>query len=164
MNALIPILLLAVATTSVSKPSAPTAQHFAFLFETGWGTKLDTYHDTLTKDLVADPDTTIQFVLSQADLDSVRQKMIAIHFFDLPEPHPPFGECQGTMSPNSSTHWMATLGSRTEQLSWDGGEFGCENFSSPEWKGLFALQELIWRIIQRQPAYQALPHPKGAYL
>jgi len=138
--------------------------NFDFVFETGWGTKIDTYHAIVTKDLVMIPDTTVACVLSNADLDSVRQKMIEIDFFHMPEPHPPyqFGETVTTMSPHTSTRLEATMGGQTRRLLW-----GSEGYVVPnegDWKKLGELQTLIWRILRRQPCYRPLPPAKGGYL
>ena len=71
--------LLAAAVGSVAEGCAndrpierrQAPANFGFVLETGWGEKVDTFRGLVTKDLVADPDTTIALALSGAELDSV---------------------------------------------------------------------------------------------
>src|SRR5262245_52009908 len=67
---------------------------FGFVITYGTGTRIDTFRGTATKD-IGDPDTTIDLRLTPAEMDSVYQAMIAMRFFDLPEPYPPFSSQSG---------------------------------------------------------------------
>ena len=156
-------LILSLSPPAHADPHAKTKLRFDFLYATGWGTRISTYDSTLTKDLVLDPDTTVHFVMSRADLDSVRQKMVEIHFFRIKEPHPDFhfGDTITTIQPSTTIQMEATLGTETRRLFWSTAN-GVPN--EGDWKGLGELNALIWRIIRRQPAYQAPPHPRGNYL
>jgi hypothetical protein len=165
MRALVSIMFLMVVSTTIAiagdKPAAK--ESFDFLYATGRGTRLDTYHATITKDMIELPDTTVACVLSEADLDSVRDKMIEIHFFKMQEPHPDmhFGDPIVTQEPHTSIEIQATLGSRTEHLFWS-TQYVVP--SEGDWKKLGELEVLIWRILKRQPAYKALPPARGGYL
>jgi len=146
MSWLFSILLLASASTTSVKP---TKLEFGFLYDKGWGTVLDAYHRTVSRG-----DTTVSLSLSQADLDSVWQKMIEVHFFDLKEPHPDYGSSTwGQMKPNTTIRLEGTLGFRTRRLNWNSG-YIVKN--EGEWKAIGELQVLIDRVLGRQPQYEAL--------
>src|SRR5215470_13963848 len=83
----IAILMLANVTLTRGREGSPR-ESFDFLYADGRGTRLDTYHGTITKDMIDLPDRTVACFLSEADVDSVRERMIEIHFFDMREPYP----------------------------------------------------------------------------
>jgi hypothetical protein len=118
----------------------------------------------LTKDLILDPDTTVHFVLSEADLDSVREKRIEIHFFEMKEPRPDIRSGAIVMPALTSTEIQATLGSKAERLFWGEGDEVPMGPVDGDWKKLRELQVLIRRILERQPAYKALPPARGGNL
>ena len=152
----------ALSSEAATRRPGSTAPKFDFVYETGWGTKLDTYDSTLTKDLVGLPDTTIHVVLSHADRDSVLLEMQEINFFALPEPQPPYPGC-GPLEPSTSVRIEATLGGQTHRLVWDSGSVVCAYDDSGVWGQILELQRLIVRVMKRQPGYQTLPRPRGAY-
>lgn len=158
----------AVSTAPVMQPDErPTARFprkgFNFLIEDGYGTTLDTYRGLCTKDLVADPDTTIRLVLSPAEMDSIHAKMIVIGFFEMEEPHPSYGAAREfqSVSPGTTFRIEATAGTTTRRLSWDTGV----RMSTPsaEWRGLDELVQLIRKTIENRPEFKALPAPNGLY-
>ena len=161
------LVLTAICLGFVSLAHAdPPAKrpHFDFLYSQGWGTRISTYDSTLTKDLVIDPDTTIHFVLPQADVDSVYNKMVEIGFFDMPEPHPVWPDtCPGGVVPNTQVRLEATLGDKNKALTWNTDRIVCIMMAHGAWHDLWDLEHLILRIIYRQPKFQALPEPQGAY-
>ena len=164
MNRWLFSVALVIATPAWADAPAPKP-HFDFLYSQGLGTRISTYDSTLTKDEVIDPDTTITFVLPQADVDSVYNRMMEIHFFDLQEPHPvwPIG-CHGGFLPDTQIRLEATLGDKTKRLEWSTDRFPCILYATEgDWPKLRELERMILRILYRQPAFQALPEPQGAY-
>ena len=143
---------------------AALADSFSFRFAEDWGTEIDTRRRILTKDLIIDSDSTVPFTISAVDLDSVYRRMIRVRFFEMPEPHPPWPECNWSMSPSTNIHLEATLGAKTRRLSWSTESIECVQRVEGDWRGLRELEALIWRIILRQPVYRALPEPRGGYL
>lgn len=135
---------------------------FKFLFELGWGTKLDTYAGTMTKDLVDKPDTTIRLVLSEAELDRVHAKMVEIGFFEFPEPHPPWPkEDDCSQDPHTTVRIEATSGGTTRRLSWSTER--CLIHRTPPWKGLAELEVLILDLMAQRPEWKRLPEPQALY-
>jgi hypothetical protein len=151
MSLLIAIVFLANIETH-SFVDSTGQPWFAFSYDDGWGTQLDTYRGTLTADAGG---KTINIVLSRADLDSVRQAAIEVRILELPEPHPLIPRCTwGLAKPNSTARLMVSLGSVTKAFSWNTG-YSCTD--SDEWKRLLSLQAVILRIIYRQPEFGSLP-------
>lgn len=152
MSLLIVIFFLANIETHSAVDS--TGQPwFAFSYDDGWGTQLDTYRGTLTADAGG---KTISFTLSRADLDSVRQAAIEVRVLELPEPHPVIARCTwGLVKPNSTARLVVSLGSVTKEFSWNTG-YSCTD--TDEWKRLLSLQAVVLRIIYRQPVYRSLPN------
>lgn len=156
MTSLITILLL--AATAASPADTTVAPWFAFSYEDGWGTQLDTYRGTLTKDPAI---KTISFALSETDLDSLRQEAIAVRILEIPEPHPDFKDCSWSqIKPVARPHLIISLGSEKREFSWS-ARIGCE---SGEWTRLLEFQALMWRIINRQPEYRSLPVGSGRFM
>jgi len=156
--------VLWMATSSTDVRATPAlADTFAFRYGDGRGNEIDTYRGTLTKDLVLLRDTTIAFTLSSADLDTIYRELVRIRFFEMREPHPELPNCNETMAPYTTIDLVARLGSKTRSLNWS-TEQPCIGRVEGDWRGLHELQALIWRIIRRQPQYQALPDAHGGYL
>jgi len=117
---------------------------------------LDTYKGTLTKNYVDVTDTTIQFALPQADLDSIQAVMVAIHFFQLQKPKTDWTKLCPVTEPATQIQIEATLNGRSRKLSWSTDLAECDA-TNPVWAGLDALRWVIWRSIHKQPEYKALP-------
>ena len=155
------LLAMGVVITLVPASLAGTVKQspgFNFVYVDDWGTRIDTYDSTLTKDLVLDPDTTIHFVISKADLDTVYQMVTEIGFFDRSWPHPGWSGCVGAI-PSPTITFQASLGEDTRRLSW---RWLCTDDDSRV-RELSRLALFISRMIRRQPEYKALPRPRGGY-
>lgn len=117
---------------------------------------LDTYKGTLTKNYVDLSDTTIQFELPPADLDSIRAVMVGIHFFELQKPKTDWSKLCPVTEPGTPITIEATLNGKSRKLSWSTDFAECDA-TNPVWAGLDALRWVIWRSIHKQPEYKALP-------
>ena len=153
-----------VAGAAPPRKTAPASipQDFEFVYETGYGTKIDTYTDRYTHDLVLDPDVTIRLVLSKSEKSKVYAKMKDIGFFELPEPHPPYPEPNCRVSPSTTFRLEARTGSKARRLSWSNEH--CIHRDAEHWQGLEELTTLIEAILGARPEVRALPRPRGAYL
>jgi hypothetical protein len=131
---------------------------FSFVLGYSTGFEIDTFHGTVTKDLVEDRDTTVTLRLSPAEMDSIYQAMIAMRFFDLPQPHPPFHE-EHMVVPMTGITYEAHAGPAVQRLEWSTGD----RRPSDDWKRLHRLVRRIEDMVERKPEWQALPRPRGAY-
>jgi len=84
--------------------------------------------------------------------------MIAMRFFDLPMPRPPFHE-ESMPVPSFTTTIEARAGLAVEHLEW--ATF--DNRPSDDWKRLYRLVRMIENIVERKQEWQALPKPRGGY-
>ena len=134
---------------------------FSFAFSTKHGERVDTAAGLVTKDLVGNPDTTISLVLSPAELDRIRKRMIAIRFFDMTES--PSSYWPGRSDGPDDLHLVATAGGITRRLDWPSGMIA-DLYPSDDWKRIRDLVALIREIVAARPEYRALPRPYGAYL
>ena len=162
--------LLAAAVGSVAEGCAndrpierrQAPANFGFVLETGWGEKVDTFRGLVTKDLVADPDTTIALALSGAELDSIYQKVEEVRLFELPVLHAPTN-CGGV--PSTWVRLEVRSDTRERQFRWEYW-WACSGSlqATKTWKGLVQVVELIRSIVSARPEYKALPRPRGAYM
>jgi hypothetical protein len=113
--------------------------------------------------MVIGPDTTFALTLTSAEMDTIYQAVIAMRFFDLPEPCPPFTP-SGTYEPGFGVDHFFEIhaGGEIKRLRWKGGYL--VPHPSDDWKSLHELQAMIWRMVERKPEYRALPRPRGGYL
>jgi hypothetical protein len=133
---------------------------FAFVYEDGWGTRVDSRAGTVTRDMVGNPDTTVALQLSPAEMRSLYRTFRRVHLLDVREPRP-------VMPP---THQMTTLRTWWRlDVRMDGREkhFFRDDlavFDRPlpaQWQALFTSLDSIGAIVQRRPEWKRLPRPRG---
>src|SRR6516162_3781920 len=125
---------------------------FGFLFETGYGEKVDTFHGLVTKDLGAHPDTTIALVLTPGELDSVYRKVEEVRLFEVPDLRAP-DDC--LMRPNTWV-WLVIRADTTERsFQWE-EQWGCSDSlrATRSWKSLMGVIDLIREIVEAKPEYR----------
>jgi hypothetical protein len=175
------ILILAVLTGATScgkyipeestpsggdlNPPTLAQSDFNFIFKYGvtGRTTLDTYQGTYTKDMVMDPDITIELKLSQEEMDSIYQKMVEIDFFKYPDEFSvsvPVSERKAEVTPYSTYFFQVTYGDKTKELLWH------DKIMNPDEKAdkLKGLINFIINIIESKEEYKALPKANGGYI
>jgi hypothetical protein len=124
--------------------------------------QLNTFQNTITKDLVLDGTVTVPFVLAASNLDSIEARMQQIGFFGYPD----------TVAVRSADNITATVDPACIY------EFSV--FSHGRWKALYWLNGIvtadsqavklrdliafIQEIVESTPEYKQLPPARGAYL
>jgi hypothetical protein len=136
--------------------------NFGFVYENGYGDKVDTFEGSVTKDMVDKPDTTIHLVLTSAEMDKIYAKLTEMDFFDLPEPHPA-QDTDSMMIPHTTRLLRVQSGNRTKELHWD-DKHRPHKAAEDEWKAIYELINLIRDAVKSHPEYQALPEPTAGYL
>lgn|SRR5262245_5290545 len=135
---------------------------FGLVLEGNTGERVDTRAGLVTKDLVELPDTTVQLRLSEAQLDSLYAAVIRMRIFDVPEPHPK-PALPPLACPNFKTRLLVRAGDATRSFMWESTDLWGTALSD-DWKRLFALTDMLVRMVQADPVYRALPSARGAYL
>jgi hypothetical protein len=138
---------------------------FNLIFKYGVTAKneLDTFKETYTKDMIADPSITIKLPLSEEEMNRIYQKMVEIDFFSYPEAFKvtvPAGELTSMVTPFSSYHFTVEYNSQIKKLSW------ADDVTNSDEKAakLRELIKLIKSIIESREEYKKLPEPKSGYL
>lgn len=137
--------------------------NFIFKYSVTARNVLDTFQGTFTKDMVLDPPITIELTLSDAEMDSIYQKMVEIDFFSYPnefEVDVSGSELIGTVTPYSTYYFDVEYPSGTKELKWE------DEITNPDEKAdkLRELINLIRNIVESKEEYKNLPEPGSGYL
>lgn len=149
-------------TLPESRPS-----DFNFIFKYGYGgtnrNVLNTFNGTYTKDLGLDPSVTIDFILSDEDMDRIYQKMIETKFFCYPEEFVipvPEGELVSATSEYQGYYVRVECNHRIKVLQWRDNILN-ENDDA---RNLREVLSLIKSIIRSKDEYWELPSPSGIHI
>jgi hypothetical protein len=135
--------------------------NFGFVYETGYGEKIDTFSGTVTKDLVSEPDRTIRLRLSKRELRKVYEAMVQHGLFAVAEPHPAYRpNC--SQDPHTTHRFEITAGDVVRQFSWS--DEWCPGGMESEWGPLYRVLGVIRSIVESRAEYRRLPDPKAVYL
>lgn len=135
--------------------------NFAFRFVTSKGFEIDTFAGTVTKDMGRDPDTTIVLALTKSELDEIHETILSTHFFDLPEPHPPFG-AEGLWFPDLPGYGLGTIeltvrsGSQYKTVKWDSRRV-VGPLATDDWRRLWHVAEQMYFTALKREQYKELP-------
>ena len=166
------ILIIILACLSIGLlmlfPSCQDNQQessFNFIFKYGVTARnvLDTFQGTFTKDMILDPSITTELILTDAEMDSIYQKMVEIDFFSYPdefEVDVSGSELIGIVTPYSTYYFEVEYASGTKELKWEDEITNTDE----EADKLRELIDLIINIIESKAEYQALPTPSGGYM
>jgi len=143
----------------------PAESGFNMIFKYGVGANnvLDTFEGTYTRDMVLDPSITIELTLTEAEKESIYQKMLEIDFFNYPDKFSvsvPPGESTGIITPHLSYYFKVAYDSQTKELWW------ADEITNPD-ENADRLRELIMfirGIIEPKEEYKKLPEPTSAYM
>ncbi len=143
---------------------ACAAEDFGFSLNLEHGFALDSFNGTVTKDMIAGPDTTIAFRLDEKTMQDLRDIYLRARLADLPEPAPPYGSEEWN-HPDLS-HGVVRLhircGSSTKSFVWHSGRTVDDQFKE-EWRPLWWFAETAMITAINSPEYRALPKASGGY-
>lgn len=149
-------------TLPESRPS-----DFNLIFQYGYGgingDVLNTFNGTYTKYLGKDPSVTIDFILSDEDMDGIYQKMIETNFFCYPDKFVipvPEGELVSGTSEYQGYYFRVECNHRIKVLEWRDNILN-KNDDAMNLRGVIIR---IIRIIQSKDEYWELPAPKGLHI
>ncbi len=158
-------LLLALSIVSCSdSTTSPERRDFNLKFSYGVNAKnvLNTYDNTLTKDLFLYGTITIPFIVSDNDLERIKAKMLDIGFDNYPDTlEVPHGDTiVAAVTPYHTYIFDVTNGASVKHFQWSDG-IVTQDIAAARLKDLIALIESI---IESNPQYSQLPPVKGGYI
>ncbi|BBH22833.1 hypothetical protein Back11_41780 [Paenibacillus baekrokdamisoli] len=134
---------------------------FDFLVRFGYGevakNEVNTYQDTVTKDLVVKGTATADITLSMDEMRSIYEKMREINIMGTKELVPTNSNCAKT--PYMEDSWKISIDGETKTLTWS--EKSCD--TTDDAKQLLELRNFIQHIVASKDAYKALPEIEGGY-
>lgn len=133
---------------------------FGFIFRYGVDAKnvLNTFEHKYIKDMVVDPQITIDLQLTNKQMVSIYQKLREIDFFNYPEDYNPEGS--GGITPFSTFEFEVKAGKLSKKIHWDDVHLS----KTRDAKKMRELIGLIIKMIEDSPEYKKLPEPRGGYL
>lgn len=157
---LLALLLLSCADSGLS----PESRDFNLKLRYGIAARneLNTFQNTYTKDLILDGTITARFVLSDAELQEIKRKMIEIDFFSYPETFSVLRTDTIVVSiePHATYDFELKYNASIKRLHWDDGIITNDQRATR----LRDLIRLIQNIIEAKPEYRQLPPARGGYL
>jgi hypothetical protein len=156
-------LLYAVAANAEAANRRRAPKDFAVYFEDSHGNKIDTVKGEVTKDLVDQPDRTIQVWLTREEKERIYAKFVEYRLFDLREPSPQTDSGRfEEVAPSISIRFEVTANGVVKRFSWPGQS--TNNTSSHQWRRLRLALGFVRGVVEARPEYRRLPKPKAAYL
>jgi hypothetical protein len=135
-------------------------QDFGVAYRTSGGFGLDTFAGTASKDLIMDRDTTIRLSLPEEAIDTLYAAAIREHIFDLPDEFPL--SSGGMLWSPQEVDLRVASGGGYRLWHWSTGRVPWP--PTDEWKRLSRFLATLDSVVAAQPAYRALPRPRGMYI
>ena len=139
----------------------PDSQLLKIHFYYGFGNELNTFKQTYTKDLVLDGYSTVDFWLTEAEQESIKNKLDVVDFFHFPDtliyqigPD----SIMVSINPDPGWQFLQVADKNRDKIVYWRYPLPEENEFVPL---LLDLTELITDIIHSKPEYVALPAAKG---
>ena len=142
----------------------PVSQFLKIHFYYGFGNELNTFEQTYTKDLVLDGYITVDFWLTEAEQESIRNKLQVVNFFSFPDTliYPIVSDSiMVRIEPDPGWQFLRVVDENHDKIVYwrypfpEGNEFVAR---------MVELKNLIIDIIEAKSEYQALPPPRGGRL
>jgi hypothetical protein len=162
------VLFIVICSLVIGECSSPTIQNempdFNFLLKYGVGgrNEMNTFHGTLTKDLIVDSSITISFRLSNDELSVIRDRLYSIRFFDYPDTMKTQHKgrhIKKFVAPHDTYFLRVQLGTQTKAVFWEDSDLSDDARAI----ALRSTIKLIRGIIETRPEYQRLPKARGGY-
>lgn len=146
--------------TKISQMPIEMPEDFNFSLSFGFGevnkNEINTYTNSITKDLIMNGTAKADFSFSQDEMQSIYNKMKEINIMGINE-FSQQGDC--TKVPSNTDSWKITINSETKTFSWTDRYCSMSN----DEKLLLDLRKYIQQIVNGKDAYKALPEAEGGY-
>jgi hypothetical protein len=143
---------------------APEGRDFNVKLNYGIGARneLNTFRNSLTKDLILDGTISAALVLSESDLHLIRDKTTEVGFFSYPDTFVavPRDSLTVLISPTPLYDFEIKYNSTVKRVHWHDNVLTSDR-RAVQLRDLIAL---IRRIVESKPEYRRLPPARGSYL
>ncbi len=157
------LLMLGLYSCSdISSPGPERKINFSIRYGIGGRNELNTFNNTLTKDLILDGTVTVPFSLTAAELDSIKGTMEKISFFSYPDTFVVVSHDSllAFVTPYNTYDFKVVSRGITKTLFWNDAIIA----NDTEAAKLRELIGVIRAIVESKPAYRQLPPARGVYL
>ncbi len=160
------LLMLAVMFVACSENNVSPVQR-EFNIDMRYGVslrnELNTYANTYTKDLIVDGTITVPFMLTDEEIDMIRERVTAIGFMSYPDTlvTPYADSIVVVTSPVMQYNVTVTLLGAKKTVYWKDLPFVQP---TPRADSLAALVTLVMTIVESKTEYKRLPPASGGYL
>jgi hypothetical protein len=141
----------------------PSPRHFDLQFRYGVlaRNELNTFDNTITKDLILDGQATSRLVLSAQDLDTLESQFVAIDINSYPDTFVvQTGDTVCIITPYATYNTKVRMGPTWKEVYWEDSIVS----SDPRATRLRQVLAFIQALIEAKPEYQQLPPARGGYL
>jgi hypothetical protein len=158
---LLMVVIAIIIAGCVKKESMPSEMpndfHFIVQFGVESKNEINTFEDTVTKDLVADGTITRKIPLTKKELKQVYEKMKEINIAEPKKLEPKRKSCQ--QIPYGEDKWNIQFNGDTISL------YLSEEYCNPtkDAKQLIELRDYIYGIVSKKEEYKKLPESQGGY-
>ena len=142
----------------------PDPQFLRIHFYYDFGNELNTFEQTCTKDLVLDGYVTVNFWLTEAERESIRNELDVVDFFHFPDTLIYQIGPDSIMirtEPDPGWQFLRVAEENRDKIVYWRPPLSLMNESAPR---LIELINLIINIIESKPEYKALPPARGGRL
>lgn len=147
------ILLPLFFGCDVGDSPKPDPQFIKLEFHSGFGNLVDTFHETLTKNLGLDSSVTIPFWFTTAEQDTLLSALAKADFVDMPDTV--FAIPGVSVEPNPGTQLIRVESRQVQKtVVW---------FFPPIDNRIQDLSTTIRKLVESKPEYKQLPPMRGGY-
>lgn len=134
---------------------------FDFIVSFGYGehtkNEIDTFEDTVTKDLIINGSATANLIFTLDEMQSIYEKMREINIMDMKGLAP--NELNCSQVPYNEDTWEISVDGKSNTLTWS--DKHCD--ISKDAKELLELRLFVQHIVEEKDTYKQLPKAKGGY-
>jgi hypothetical protein len=133
--------------------------NFDFLVQFGVGSKneINTFTNTLTKDLIEDGTIETSLTFTPDEMKEIYQKMSEIYITAPKTLIPPKTDCR--LAPHNEDYWEIVINGERLELGWTNKYCKTTNDA----KQLLEVRNYIFDIVKNKDEYKELPEAKGGY-
>ncbi len=148
----------ATSKNTVSLPSEmPNDFNFSINFGVEGKNSINTFNDTIQKDLVTDGIVTTRLQLTKNEMTMIYNKMREINIFELKALEPSKLDCLQT--PFETDKWTIIVDGKIANIEWSNQHCVVTNDA----KKLLNLRQTVFELAKSKKEYQKLPKVKGGY-